>query len=77
MPGSPVCFDAGFLLRLLESVEEAPPVRPWRAWHEDSRPIVAPAHLHYEVASALRPYVIHGFLRPEHTLTTLEAEGQG
>lgn len=73
MPKSPVCLDASFLIRLLESAEEALPVRLWKAWHEDSRPIVAPALLYYEVASGLRRYVVHGFLRPEHALAALEA----
>ncbi|RME44373.1 MAG: PIN domain-containing protein [Caldilineae bacterium] len=74
MPNLPVCVDASFVIRLLESkTEESSPATLWQVWHTDLRPIVAPTLLYYEITNALHRYVVHGYLRPEHARAALEA----
>ncbi len=66
MPNSPVCVDASFVIRLLESnTYQSSAIRLWIEWHEDGRPIVAPSLLHYEITNALHRYVVHGELLVE------------
>ncbi len=73
MPSSPVCVDASFVIRLLESTDPHSSVmRLWIAWHEDGRPIVAPSLLYYEVTNALHRYVVHGELLAEEVSELLE-----
>ncbi len=73
MPGSPVCMDASFLIRLLESSEHHDiPVQLWATWHEAGRLVAAPALLYYEVTNALRRYVIHGVLLPQEAVRLLD-----
>lgn len=63
---SPVCVDASFVIRLLESGEpDSAAIRLWVEWHEAERPVVAPTLLYYEVTNALRRYVAHGMLLPQ------------
>lgn len=73
MPRSPVCVDASYVLRLLgSSTLDAPAVRLWKEWHEDGRPLVAPTLLYYEVANALRRYVVHGELASQEAAELLD-----
>ena len=73
MSTSPVCVDASFVIRLLESdSEESPPLRKWREWHREERPVVAPALLYYEVANALYRYVVLGHLDFEQAREALK-----
>jgi len=63
MPGSPVCLDASFLVRLLLSEKTAPQTDVlWEAWHREGRRLVAPTLLYYEVTNALRRYAAIGWL---------------
>lgn len=64
MPGSPVCLDASFLVRLLLDEEAAQADALWEAWHQDGRRLAAPALLYHEVTNALHRYVAHGDLSP-------------
>ncbi|MGB9775921.1 MAG: type II toxin-antitoxin system VapC family toxin [Anaerolineae bacterium] len=65
MPGSPVCLDASFLLRLLLDEEMASQADVlWEAWHRAGRPLVAPTLLYYEVANTLHRYAARGDLFP-------------
>lgn len=69
----PVCVDASFVLRLLESTDsESPSVRLWIEWHENGRPVVAPSLLYYEITNALHRYVVHGELLPEEAFELLD-----
>lgn len=73
MPGSPVCLDASFLLRLLLDEEAASQADAlWEAWHQEGRRLVAPTLLYYEVASALHRYAAHGDLSPDEVETLLD-----
>ncbi len=73
MPNSPVCVDASFVIRLLESADSySSAVRLWIEWHEDGRLIVAPSLLYYEITNALHRYVVHGELLPEEASELLE-----
>lgn len=73
MPGSPVCPDASFLLRLLLDEEAAPQADAlWEAWHQEGRRLVAPTLLYYEVANALYRYAAHGDLSPDEVETVLD-----
>ncbi len=73
MPNSPVCLDASFLLRLLlddDQVSQADML--WEAWHREERRLVAPTLLYYEVANALRRYVVRGSLSSAEAQTLLD-----
>lgn len=73
MPGSPVCLDASFLLRLLLDEEAASQADAlWEAWHREGRWLVAPTLLYYEVASALYRYAAHGDLSLDEVETLLD-----
>ncbi len=73
MPGSPVCLDASFLLRLLLDERAASQADLlWEAWHQEGRRLVAPTLLYYEVANALHRYVAHGDLLPDEVETLLD-----
>ena len=74
MHNSPVCVDASFLLRLLESDEVGSTfIRLWTEWHRDARQLVAPTLLYYEVANALYRYIVHGELLPQEAAEALDA----
>jgi len=73
MSTSPVCVDASFVIRLLESdSEESPPLRKWKEWHEEERPVVAPVLLFYGVANVLYRYVVLGYLDFERAWEALK-----
>ncbi|RME34907.1 MAG: hypothetical protein D6793_08010 [Thermoflexia bacterium] len=73
MPNSPVCVDASFLIRLMESDEAGLPVQLWRRWRAEGRFIVAPALIFYEIVNALCRYVVAGYLMAEQAEEALEA----
>lgn len=73
MRNSPVCVDASFVIRLLESADpNSAPIRLWTEWHEAERPVVAPTLLYYEITNALRRYVAHGELLPQEAAKLLD-----
>ena len=73
MSGSPICVDASFLIRLLESGDpDAAVVRLWVEWHQAGRSLVAPTLLYYEVANALHRYTVHGELLPQEAADMLD-----
>jgi len=73
MPNSPVCVDASFVIRLLESADpRSAAIQLWTEWHEAERPVVAPTLLYYEIANALHRYVVHGELLPEEASELLD-----
>ena len=73
MLDSPICVDASFVIRLLESADsQSSALSLWREWHEDGRPVVAPSLLHYEITNALHRYVVHGELLAEEASELLE-----
>ncbi|CAD7781277.1 hypothetical protein DMNBHIDG_02596 [Candidatus Methanoperedenaceae archaeon GB37] len=73
MLNSPVCVDASFVIRLLESVDsQSSAIRLWIEWHEAGRPVVAPSLLYYEITNALHRYVVHGELLPEEASELLD-----
>ena len=73
MPNSPVCVDASFVIRLLESADShSSAIRLWIEWHEAGRPVVAPSLLYYEITNALHRYVVYGELLPEEAFELLE-----
>ena len=73
MPNSPVCVDASFVIRLLESADpDSAPIRLWTDWHEAGRPVVAPTLLYYELTNALRRYAAHGELLPQEATKLLD-----
>jgi len=73
MRNSPVCVDASFVIRLLESASpDSIPVRLWVEWHEAERPVVAPTLLYYEITNALHRYVAHGMLSPQEAAELLD-----
>jgi predicted nucleic acid-binding protein len=69
-----ICIDASILLRLfLQESEESPIAAQWRSWHEQNQTLVAPTLLFYEVANALRRYVVHKELLAEEAAEILDA----
>ncbi len=73
MPDSPVCVDASFVIRSLESADShSSAIRLWIEWHEAGRPVIAPTLLYYEITNALHRYVVHGELLPEEASELLE-----
>ncbi|RMF29966.1 MAG: PIN domain-containing protein [Chloroflexi bacterium] len=73
MSDSPVCVDASFLIRLLESGDpDTPVVRLWVKWHRAGRSLVAPTLLYYEIANALHRYTVHGELLPQEATDMLD-----
>ncbi len=64
MSNSPVCIDASFILRLLQSRGETTVIRLYRSWKEAGQLLVAPTLLYYEVANALHRYTLGGYLQP-------------
>ncbi len=73
MPNSPVCLDASFILRLLQSsTPDAVAVQVWREWHEAERMLVAPTLVYYEIANAVYRYAAHGELSPQEASELLD-----
>ena len=73
MRNSPVCVDASFVIRLLESADpSSAAIRLWTGWHEAECPVVAPTLLYYEVTNALRRYVAQGELLPQEAAELLD-----
>ncbi len=73
MPNSPICVDASFVIRFLESADpNSVPVRLWTEWHETARPVVAPTLLYYEITNAFYRYVTYGKLLPQEADQLLE-----
>ena len=73
MLSSPICIDASYVLRLLESdSRDAPAVKHWGAWHASGRPLVAPTLLYYEVSNAIRRYVVHDMLTSQDATDLLD-----
>lgn len=69
-----VCVDASFMIRLLEAGSHAaPPVRLWLEWHEAKSAIVSPTLLPYELANALRRYVVRGDLVASEAVELLDS----
>ncbi|MCX7680434.1 MAG: type II toxin-antitoxin system VapC family toxin [Anaerolineae bacterium] len=73
MPNSPICVDASFMIRLLESDEDGLPVQLWRRWQAEGRLIVAPTLLDYEIVNALHRYTMAGHLTSAQAEEALEA----
>ena len=73
MNGSPICVDAGFLLRLLIPTETTPKAEAlWARWHREGRELVAPTLLYYEVSNALHQYVVQGLASPSEAEALLD-----
>ncbi len=73
MPNSPVCLDASFILRLLQSsTPDAAAVQVWREWHEAGRMLIAPTLVYYEIANAVYRYAAHGELSPQEASELLD-----
>ncbi len=62
---SPICVDASFIIRLIETPPNQGIGTLWQRWQAENRPIVAPALLLYEVTNALYKYVRQGLLTSE------------
>lgn len=71
MSNSPVCVDASFVVRLLQSQGETRAIRLYRSWKESGRLLAAPTLLYYEVANALHRYAVLGYLRPDGVETLM------
>lgn len=50
---SPVCVDAGILVRLLTGQDDGTIRRRWERWRVEGRSLIAPLLLRYEVTNAL------------------------
>lgn len=74
MSDSPVCVDASFVLRLLQSdTRDAPAARLWGEWHAAGRSLIVPALLSFELTNALYRYLAHGELTRDEIFDLLEA----
>ncbi|SFM99392.1 type II toxin-antitoxin system VapC family toxin [Thermodesulforhabdus norvegica] len=73
MLNSPVCLDASFVLRLLQSgTPNATAVQLWREWQETGRLLIAPALVYYEITNAVYRYAVHGELSPQEASELLD-----
>lgn len=70
---SPVCVDAGILVRLLtgQDQETIPPL--WERWRSERRTLIAPLWLRYEVTNALHRLRAANTLSDEVTQSALRS----
>ncbi|MEW6488241.1 MAG: type II toxin-antitoxin system VapC family toxin [Thermodesulfobacteriota bacterium] len=70
---SPLCVDAGVVVRLLVDTPESERVQGlWEAWQSADRTLVAPTLLYYEVTHALYRYERAGELIGEEVQQALD-----
>ena len=71
--GSPVCVDAGILVRLVTAQDDGTVRGLWGRWQEEGRILIAPRLLLYEVTNALHRLRGAGALGDEVTREALGA----
>ena len=69
---SPICVDAGILVRLLTAQDDGTIRGVWGRWQAEGRPLVAPRLLRYEVANALHRMRGAGDLSEEATQEAMQ-----
>ncbi len=73
MRNSPICVDASVMVRLLVPSRDSLARDKWEQWSTDSRSLIAPTLLYYEVANALYQYQRSGQLSAEAIRAALQA----
>lgn len=69
-----VCPDASVVVRLLTAGSRAASaVRSWEDWHGKGHALAAPSLIFYEVANALRRYVVTGHILPDEAEAAMDA----
>ncbi len=71
MPGSLICLDASFVVRLVSGADDDPVLPVWDRWIEEGHDFVAPVLMHFEVTNALYSYLRHGIRSAEITFASL------
>jgi predicted nucleic acid-binding protein len=73
MPNSSICVDANLVIRLVADPNDTVVHQLWEQWEIDSRHLIAPALLQYEVTNALYRYHKQGFMSALSAQSALEA----
>jgi len=71
MPISPICIDAGIVVRLVVFPNDGAVQSLWKTWTAGRHEIIAPALLYYEVANVLYQYQKRGDLTAEMATTAI------
>jgi len=71
MPGSPICLDASFVVRLVTGDDDDPVHPMWERWVDEGREFIAPVLMRFEVTNALYGYLRNGTRTPETTIASL------
>ena len=70
---SPICIDAGLVVRLVADPDDQPVQEQWAQWRSEQREYLAPTLLHYEVANGIYKYVRAGLMSGPRGRDALEA----
>jgi predicted nucleic acid-binding protein len=73
MRNSSICVDASLVVRLVVRPDDSVVQSLWEQWSAESRPLVAPSLLLYEVTNALHRYRRSGDLTNQAANLALEA----
>jgi predicted nucleic acid-binding protein len=73
MNNSPICLDAGLVIRRVAFPDDHRTQEIWENWRGQNRLLVAPGLLYYEVANVLYRYQRQGWLRAETVDAALSA----
>lgn len=73
MSDSPLCVDAGVVIRLVADPEDEVVRRLWEEWDDERRPLAAPTLLRYEVTSVLYRYERAGLMSADSVRLALGA----
>ncbi len=71
MPISPICIDAGIIVRLVLFPDDGAVQSLWKIWTGGRQRIIAPALLYYEVVNVLCQFQKRGELTAEMTTTAV------
>lgn len=71
MPTSPICIDAGIVVRLVLFPNDGAVQSLWKTWIGGRQKIIAPALLYYEVVDVLYQYQKQGELTAEMATTAV------
>ena len=71
MPTSPICIDAGIVVRLVLFPNDSAVQSLWKTWTGGRQKIIAPALLYYEVVNVLYQYQKRGDLTVQMVTTAV------
>ena len=72
MPTSPICIDAGIVVRLILFPGYGVVQSLWKAWTAGRQKIIAPALLYFEIVNVLYQYQKRGELTAEMAATAVD-----